>query len=80
MEMFAQLPDDRDSIVEVGAQHDQGVRVEDDRLVLWEEEGHCHSYGQRDEEKIDQLTAMAGHLGYDQSTLYVAGVRQINGL
>lgn len=59
MEMFAELPDDQDSIVEVGTHRNQGIGVEDDCLILGQEEGHCHGYGQRDEQKVDQLTAMA---------------------
>ena len=78
MEMFAELPDDRDAVVEVGTHHDQGVCVEDDGLVLGQEEGHCHSDGQRDKHHVDQLTAMARHLGYDQSTLHLDVNRQMD--
>lgn len=68
--MFTELPYDRDSVVEVGAHHDQGIRVEYDSLVLGQEEGHCHSKGERDKKQVDQLTTMARHLGYDQPTLW----------
>ena len=52
MEMFTELPNDRESIVKVGTHHDQGVRVEDDGLILGQEEGHCHSDGQRDKQRV----------------------------
>ena len=43
----------------MGTHRDQGVGVEDDCLVLGQEEGHCHSYGQWDKQKVNQLTAVA---------------------
>ena len=69
--MFTELPDDRDAVVEVSTQHYQGICVEDDSFILGQEQGHCHSDGQRDKQHVDQLTAMARHLRYDQSTLHV---------
>ena len=74
MEMFTELPNDRESIVKVGTHRDQGIRVEDDGLILGQEEGHRHSDGQRDKQRVHQLTAMARHLGYDQSTLQTNGL------
>ena len=67
--MFAQLSHDWDTIVEVGTQHHQSIGVEDDCLVYWKDERHSYSNGQRYEQQVDKLTALACHLGYDESAL-----------
>lgn len=69
MKVFAEFPHNWDAVVKMGAQNDQGVRVEDDCLVLWKEERHTNGDGERDQEKIEQLTAMTGHLRNDESAL-----------
>ena len=77
MEMFTELSHDRDAVVQVATQNHQGIRVEDDRLVLGKEERHCHSNGEWDKKHVDELTALTRHLGDDQSTLQAGINRQV---
>ena len=76
MKMFAELSNDRNSIVEVCTQHHQGICVQDDNLVLGEEEGNYDSNRQRDQQQVDELTPLTCHLGDDESTLGCEKMRE----
>ena len=45
MKVFTELSHDRDAVMEVSAEHNQSVRVEDDCLVLWKKERRYNCNG-----------------------------------